>query len=69
MLLSASVTTIMTTLTEDVSDSCQSSGPMGVSDGTMVPCAKATWFREVGPRTCLLYLGRCALFQGHNYVM
>ena len=30
------------------------SGPVGMSEGAMVPCAKATWIREVGPRTCLM---------------
>ena len=40
---------------------------MGMSEGAMVPCAKATWFREVGPRTCLMQLTTFSLFQGHNH--
>ena len=34
--------------------SCQSSGLMGMSVGTLAPCAEATLFREVRPRTCLV---------------
>ena len=36
------MTTTMTTLTEDVSNSCQSSGPVGMSEEAKAPCAKAT---------------------------
>ena len=30
----------MTTLTDDVSNNCQSSGPAGMSDGVMTPLEK-----------------------------
>ena len=46
MLFSASLTMTMTTLTEDVSDSSQSSGTLGMSEGGMVSYAQATWFQD-----------------------
>ena len=47
-------TMTMTTHKEDVSNNCQSSGPMGMSEGGMAPSVRATWLGEVGSRTCIM---------------
>ena len=50
------VTTTMTrtTLAEDVSHNASVIWPVGMSEGAMAPFAKNTWFRDAGPRTCLM---------------
>ena len=58
-----------TTLTEDVSNSCHSSVPRGMSEGAMAFCAEATWLREVPPRTCLIVNQKIFIIPGPSIML